>query len=173
MTWNRFDYEVWYCRISSKIRSIPKGGKWVSRLNMGVTALIYFAYLISAAYLAFSKNPGFWKIILVPGVSFVLVSVFRRWYNAPRPYELYSIDPLIVKDKKGQSFPSRHVFSAFVIAVTIMAFHPGIGLAAFFLGSALAVLRVVGGVHFPKDVIWGAVIGILSGIIGIWGFRNL
>ena len=38
------------------------------------------------------------------------------------------------------------------------------------LGSAIALIRVIGGVHFPRDVIAGALIGIIFGIIG-WNLR--
>ena len=39
------------------------------------------------------------------------------------------------------------------------------GIAIGILGIALAYVRVVGGVHFPKDIAAGALIGILSGIL--------
>ena len=43
-------------------------------------------------------------------------------------------------------------------------------LGVFFLIIALlmAIERVIVGVHFPKDVIVGAIIGIVSGVIGFY-----
>ena len=36
------------------------------------------------------------------------------------------------------------------------------------LGVVLAVLRVIGGVHEPRDVIAGALAGILCGVLGYY-----
>lgn len=57
-------------------------------------------------------------------------------------------------------------FSMFVIAVTVYNFYKVPGLVIGAAGIVMAVVRVVGGVHFPKDVIAGAIIGIVSGVIG-------
>ena len=64
--------------------------------------------------------------------------------------------------------PSRHVFSAFVIGMS--ALYISVPLGAFILAdsSLMCFMRVIAGVHFPKDVIAGAVIGILSGVIGFY-----
>ena len=48
----------------------------------------------------------------------MVVSVSRKIINEPRPYEKYGVPPVLDKDTSGKSFPSRHVFSVFVIAVT-------------------------------------------------------
>ena len=95
----------------------------------------------------------------MPAVSFILLSVFRWVLNAPRPYEIFGADPVIKKDTKGKSFPSRHVFSMFVIAVTVLYFCPVPGIVLVAAGVLMAAARVAGGVHFPADVIAGAVAG--------------
>ena len=43
---------------------------------------------------------------------------------------------------------------------------PPLGAALLVLGALLAVARVVSGVHFVRDVVSGAVIGVLSAVIG-------
>ena len=88
--------------------------------------------------------------------------------NAPRPYEKFDMPPVIEKDTKGKSFPSRHVFSVFIIAFTIFVSHTGAGIMIALIGVAIAIIRVVGGVHEPRDVIAGAIAGIVAGIVGFW-----
>ena len=97
------------------------------------------------------------RAVLVPGISFVLVTVLRKVINAPRPYEVFDASPVIPKDTRGNSFPSRHAFSIFVIAMTFYACCPLVwaGPVMFAAGVLLAVIRVVSGVHFPCDVVWG------------------
>lgn len=107
----------------------------------------------------------FTKCIVVPATAFIVVSIFRKLIDSPRPYTKYDITPLINKDKIGESFPSRHTLSAFLITMTgfYVCFPVGIVLAV--ISSVLAATRVISGVHFTKDVIAGALIGILLGLI--------
>ena len=114
-------------------------------------------------------------IALVTAVPYVGVSLFRRFFDAPRPYELYGMTELLGKaphKTKGHSFPSRHVFSAFVIAAVLSFVCLPLGIVLAVLGTALAVFRVVLGIHFVRDVAAGALIGIVSGVIGVFIVNN-
>ena len=100
----------------------------------------------------------------------MLVTVLRKVINAPRPYEVFDAAPVIPKDTRGNSFPSRHAFSIFVIAMTFCACCPltWAGPVMLAAGVLLAVIRVVSGVHFPCDVVVGALLGMLAGFVGLW-----
>ena len=78
------------------------------------------------------------------------------------------MSPVLEKDTKGKSFPSRHVFSVFVIAVTVFVRNPVAGCILAMIGIMIAVIRVIGGVHTVWDVTAGAAVGILSGVIGYY-----
>lgn len=67
----------------------------------------YPLYLIS---LLLKRDTLLPQAVLVPAVSFVVVTLFRKIVNEPRPYEKYDLPPVIDKDAGGKSFPSRHVF---------------------------------------------------------------
>ena len=138
---------------------------WTDKILTRTVYLIYPALLI---YLAIKKEPAILQALLVPGISFVLVSAFRYLLNAPRPYEVTGKDPIIPRKGKGKSFPSRHTFSTFVIAVTVFYFWPVAGILTGIAGAVLAAARFLGGVHFLRDVIAGAIIGIGCGIIGFY-----
>lgn len=140
--------------------------KMINRINNVITYIVYTTYPVVLMILIYNRDVRFWRVLLAPSISFVLVSLFRNYVDAPRPYEVTGNTPIIKKDTNGKSFPSRHVFSAFVIATTLYYISQPLGISLMVAGSILAVLRVIGGVHFPKDVIAGAIIGILSGILG-------
>ena len=111
---------------------------------------------------------GFIPALLIPGVSFIILSVIRDRINSPRPYEVFDIPPVIDKKTTGHSFPSRHIFSIFVIATTFFYFFPAFGILLAIVGALLAANRVIGGVHFLRDVIAGALSGIAAGVIGYY-----
>lgn len=154
-----------------------KGAKAIISVDKILTILVFIFYPCLLIYLTVAKTycdwPSLSAFIFVPGISFILVSIFRKIYNAPRPYEVNTeLEPIIKKDSKGKSFPSRHIFSIFIIAVAAFQLWPVIGIIIGLAGICLAYCRVKGGVHFKKDVIAGAIIGILLGVIGfaVWPF---
>ena len=129
-------------------------------------AVISYALII---WKHFSKSTETAMLLLVfSAVPFLLVSAWRRFLNAPRPYEMYNFYDVLPKNKKGRSFPSRHVFSIFLIATFAVTISPYLFAALIILGVALAVSRVLLGVHFIRDVVAGAIIGSASALIGIF-----
>lgn len=155
-----------YIDMQENVKRTPWLFAFVTKGGKVFTYVSYVFYPLLLGYL-FSKGvPGAWKAVVVPAAGFVILSVFRYFLNAPRPYEIFETKPLVVKNTKGKSFPSRHVFSSFIIAFTAWWFYPAAGFALCLCGCLLAVTRVLAGVHFPKDVIAGAVSGIGLGALG-------
>lgn len=157
-----------YLKMTESFRGNQKRQKAIILIDSILTKIAYIAYPILLAALYLQKDPGFLRAVLVPGISFVVISVFRYLYCAPRPYEVFELPPVIPKDTKGKSFPSRHVFSIFIIAMTFFWKVPLAGVLIGAAGIFMAVVRVLGGVHFPKDVIAGAALGILAGLVGFY-----
>ena len=124
---------------------------------------VYIIYPLFVTYL-FIKGDIVWLYSMLDcGLGFIAISILRKLLNKPRPYEKYEMAPAVKKDTKGCSFPSRHAFSAAVIAVNICAVYGAVGLVVLALAIIIAVLRVLLGLHFVKDVLSGLAIGILVG----------
>lgn len=151
-----------YRRLSAPFRT-PGRSRALRMTNTLLTRLCYIAYPLLLLWLWGTGDGRALRALLVPAVSFVLLSAFRHAVNAPRPYQVLEIDPLIHKNTQGYSFPSRHVFSCFVIAMTFLWILPPAGAVLLPVGVVLACCRVIGGVHWPGDVAAGALIGVLSG----------
>ncbi|MBQ5590567.1 MAG: phosphatase PAP2 family protein [Clostridia bacterium] len=151
-----------YFQLVENIKSKNALCKTVDYTNKILTLLNYIAYPIFIAFVYFLKPENLIQYLIFPFVSFVILSVFRKLFNAPRPYEKFGYKP-IGKDKAklGQSFPSRHVFSAFIIALMIFDFCVPVGIIFLCLSVILAITRVMCGVHFIKDVIAGMLFAIL------------
>ena len=137
--------------------------KWTNRLVTLLMPLLYF-YVLWAAYLKASKTWIVLAYLLVPAIGFIVLSVIRKRMNWPRPYELGTFPPLLNREGKGRSMPSRHVFSAAIISTVAWGVHPLLSVLGLSLALLLAGVRVLAGVHFVRDV----VVGFLSAIL--WGF---
>lgn len=168
-----------YLHMVNTLKVKPTLAKTVITANSLITKAIYIAYpclliaLFAIEYLPSGIAPSptqslFFASFIIPLVSFLLLSIIRKSINAKRPYEVFEISPIIPKSTKGKSFPSRHVFSIFVIGTTFLYACPipALGIVILVSGVLLAVLRVVSGVHFPRDVIAGSLFGIACAIIG-------
>lgn len=105
------------------------------------------------------------KTIEVPIFVFVGVTILRKVINFKRPYEEGGIDPMIPKDKSGESFPSRHVASATIIAMAAMGTSIATGVMLLIISVIIGVMRVISGVHYKKDVIAGFVISFVIGFV--------
>ena len=100
-------------------------------------------------------------------VGFIVVTVMRKIINLPRPYEVYTFYEVTPRDKKGQSFPSRHCYSAAVIATLGWILSPFVTVAVGIMTLLIAVARVVTGIHFVRDVLVGIALGMFFGGIGL------
>jgi len=157
-----------YIRMMEALRKNTKLAKTITYTNKFITYLVFLMYPVLLLYLLITKSEWLFRAIVVPLDTFIILSVFRYLVNRPRPYEKFNTAPIINKDTKGKSFPSRHVFSAFVIAMTFYFTLPYLWVAVVLLvmSLAMAVIRVVSGVHFISDVLVGALVGIVGAIIG-------
>ncbi len=142
---------------------------WALRAaNRLLPALVCLAYLGLLGCLALGRDARLWRAMAVPAAAFALGSALRAALNRPRPYEVYGLEPLINKQTKGRSFPSRHLLSAAVIAAACRWASPPLGLAMALATALLAPARVLAGVHFVRDVAAGAALGAAFGWVGFW-----
>lgn len=146
----------------------PKAYRLLAISAKGLPALVVLAYVGLLLWLIGSGAPwSLWmRVVLVPAGTLVLGSLLRKWYDAPRPYEK-GIRPLLPKDTKGQSCPSRHALSASVIGAVWGMVCPAAGGVMLVLTLGVCVTRVLAGVHSVWDVTAGAVLGTLCGVIGM------
>ena len=135
-----------------------------NRFMTVVMPMIYLT-LLATTYLqqGLGKQVGIY--LFIPASGFVILSFLRKKINAPRPYEEWDIKPLLDRDSPGQSMPSRHVFSATIISMACLHASLTMGMICLTLSAFLGLVRVLGGVHFPKDVVAGYICGLVWGVI--------
>jgi undecaprenyl-diphosphatase len=135
-------------------------------------AQYFFVGLLAVLFLATGK----WRSVnarhgvVAAGFSALLAlgiaHLITEFWDRARPYEAHpTAAHLFISPSSDPSFPSDHATAAFAIAVAIWLRSRKAGWLALAMATILAVSRVAVGVHYPGDVIGGALIGTASALI--------
>lgn len=99
----------------------------------------------------------------------VLSTALKYSINRPRPFETY---PDIEKLTSGgsPSFPSGHTSDAFALATSLTIAYPKWYVIApsYAWAGAVGYSRMELGVHYPSDVLAGALVGVGSAFVGVY-----
>ena len=161
------NYQEWYDHIAGKIKNNTLFLRLLRVFNRFMTVVMPIVYLtlLVATYLQEGLGKQVLMYVFVPASGFVMLSLLRKKLNAPRPYEVWEIVPLLDRDSPGQSMPSRHVFSATIISMACLHDSLIVGFILLILSVFLGLVRVLGGVHYPKDVVVGYACGLVWGVL--------
>jgi undecaprenyl-diphosphatase len=102
----------------------------------------------------------------------LLATLLKSAFDRPRPFESHHVD-VLVSGTVGASLPSGHAATAFAGAVVLRGLLGRGGPALFALATVIAVSRVYVGVHYPFDVLVGALLGALVGLAALAVVRAL
>lgn len=165
-------YKKCYEKNTAFIEKRPLFKKALPLLDKGLTIFFFAAYGVLCLY-ALMKNMSaveLMKILFPPMLCLLVVTVLRITVEKPRPHTENGagITPL-VKKKNGdnQSFPSRHIASAMVIATTFLPFFPAGAIVLYLFTLVLAYVRFALGLHYISDLAAGGVIGLIMGLLTI------
>jgi undecaprenyl-diphosphatase len=137
-------------------------------------AQYFFIALLAVLFLATGK----WRSenarhgVVAAGFSALLglgiAHLITDFWDRARPYEAHPGSAhLFIAPSHDPSFPSDHATAAFAIALSIWLRSRKVGWLALAMAMVLAVARVAVGVHYPSDVIAGALIGTASALL-LW-----
>jgi undecaprenyl-diphosphatase len=98
--------------------------------------------------------------LIAEGISLGL----RDWIGRRRPPLVYPDPKPLVGVPHSGAFPSGHTTTAFACATVLAWASPRLAVPAFVLAAAIGFSRIYVGVHWPLDVLGGAVLGTLIGL---------
>lgn len=137
---------------------------WFTSLgNAGLMWILVIAALI--AYKGTRKEGLGCAVSLI--LCFIVVNVFLKNVVARvRPYDAIEQIRCLVEPQADYSFPSGHTAIAFAASVPVFIISDKrLGVIMIIFSVLIALSRIYVCVHYPTDVIGGAVIGILCGVV--------
>lgn len=142
---------------TSHYRMVRYSFRLVSRLGDGM-----FWYGLMAAMLFIKGNDGLLPVLhmaLTGLTGTFLYKWLKRKTLRPRPYAVRQEITLAAMPLDKFSFPSGHTLHAVLFSVIALNYYPQLAIILLPFTSLVALSRVVLGLHYPSDVVAGALIG--------------
>lgn len=144
---------------------------WLTPIVKAITHLGdggIFWILLAAVLLCFRQTRMAGAAMALALVLTLLLNniCIKNLVDRTRPYELIQGLEVLIRKPSDASFPSGHSCASFAAAMTLWRFVPRrYGIAAFILAALIALSRIYVGVHYPTDILAGALFGCLYGWI--------
>lgn len=135
--------------------------------SLGNAGIIWIVLAVVLLILPKTRKTG---IIVVAALLMDLILcnlILKNLVARVRPYDVNTAIAILIKKPLDFSFPSGHTAASFAAMTALfLAKMKKAWIAALVLAVLIAFSRLYFYVHYPTDVLGGAVVGILSGIIG-------
>ena len=105
------------------------------------------------------------RLFCVGGLNIVLYKIIKRWIARPRPFRTCAKFQQRVVSMDEFSFPSGHTLHSVACSVILTAYYPAAAFVVWPFALLVADSRIVLGLHYPTDVIAGALIGATSAAV--------
>lgn len=167
----------WDYVVFQQINNLVGHYAWLDTL--GIFFAEYFGYVLVGSLTIFlvvnTKKywPMVWRALVAAIISrFVITEAIRWLWERPRPFVEHDVN-LLIGEVNHAAFPSGHAAFYFGLAAAIFFYNKRIGVV--FLGAAavISLARVFVGVHWPFDILAGALIGCFIGWAVSKGARKI
>ena len=139
----------------------------------------WFWIVTALALLIFTKKDKRigWQACLSLVVSVVVCNIIlKHAVDRARPCDIWTEVETIVSRPSDASFPSGHTNASFAVATAIFTRNKKWGIAALIIALLIGISRMYLFMHFPTDVLCGALNGVIWGILSYyfvnWFFKK-
>jgi undecaprenyl-diphosphatase len=138
----------------------------------GLTVAIYAIATVGLWFLARPYGELKWKMASASALAAAAVAMLTNQvithfvWERSRPYATHGAsDHLLSAPSVDPSFPSDHAAAAFAIAFAVLACSRRGGIAFLVAATLIGLSRIALGMHYPSDVLAGALVGWLAAML--------
>ena len=155
---------LWINGLSGHLPILDRGAQWMASdylvpVSLGLTLLgLWFCGDIRSD--RYQKQLNVFMSLITMGLSSLVVHVSNMIYFRPRPLVNHDVN-LLFYQPTDSSFPSNAMAVTFSIAISIWVINKKVGTILILLTSLYGLTRIYVGVHYPLDILMGALISII------------
>lgn len=133
---------------------------WIT--SLGDAGKIWIVLTIVLLFYPKTRKVGMMSAVALLGSLLINNYLIKNLVQRPRPFVTFTDLQIIIPTPSEFSFPSGHTSSSFAAAAVFYRHLPKkLGLPSVILAGLIGFSRLYVGVHYPTDVIAGALMGIL------------
>lgn len=112
-----------------------------------------------------NKTKEIATVFSISVLSWFIASLLKGFILAPRPFMVFeNFRPLFVHGGMD-SFPSGHAMFFGALATSVFFYHKRLGAFLFVLAIIISLARVVSGIHYPIDIFFGLLFGVVVALM--------
>ena len=153
-------------------------GKNIYLDSLGVFFAKYLGYILVFFLFSFLfKNfIKYWPVVIKAlGTAvlsrFVIAELIRFFWHRPRPFIENNVN-LLLDHSASPSFPSGHAAFFFALSTVVYFYNKKAGILFLVASFLISISRVFCGIHWPSDILAGALIGVFSGWLVVKFFKK-
>jgi undecaprenyl-diphosphatase len=98
-------------------------------------------------------------------LAWLIALAIKYFFPTVRPYIISGAEAGVLIPPVNPSFPSEHTVIAFAVSLTIFMHDKKVGLMFMISSLFIGIARVIAQVHYPIDILGGAVVGSMAAVI--------
>ena len=148
----------------------------LDKIMIFITTLAEYGaiWIIVALLFLFSKKYRKYGVIMAIALLIMYVCndlILKHIIGRLRPFEVNPEWQILISQPSGSSFPSGHTAVSFTGALCVSMANKKFAPYAYILAVLIAFSRIYLLVHYPSDIIGGAVVGTLYALLAIWVYK--
>ena len=147
---------------------------WLDPFMIGITHLgdAGMLWIVLSLLLLIPQKTRKYAMMAIVALLFSLLvnnMILKNIVARTRPYEVVEGLTWLIEKQRDLSFPSGHTASSFATAVVLFRnLKKRYGIPLLVLAVLISLSRLYVGVHYPTDVLFGAISGTLLAILAQW-----
>src|SRR3990167_9829755 len=128
-----------------------------------------YLMILGVLFLAWRSSNRFKTLAITIGSAIlarvVFVELIRYFFYSPRPYLVLEKVNILMNHEVSSSFPSGHATFYFALAMGVYLYNKRFGRIYLCLAGLMGLARIFVSVHWPLDILAGAVLGIATAVL--------